>query len=49
MKVLKINTANGDTAKKYLSENISISMEKESNGIVVEPLRTNRRCSKFPL
>ena len=39
MKVLKINTTNGDTAKKYLSENISISMEKESNGIVVRAFK----------
>lgn len=34
MKVLKINTTNGDTTKKYLSENISISIEKQNEGIV---------------
>jgi len=43
MKVLKINTTNGDTAKKYLSENISISMEKESNGIVVRAFKNKQK------
>ena len=43
MKVLKINTTNGDTAKKYLSENISISMEKESNGIVVRAFKDKQK------
>jgi hypothetical protein len=43
MKVLKINTTNGDTAKKYLSENISISMEKKSNGIVVRAFKDKQK------
>ena len=46
MKVLKINTTNGDTAKKYLSENISISMEKESNGIVVRAFKDKQKVFK---
>jgi len=43
MKVLKINTTNGDTAKKYLSENISISMEKKNTGIVVRAFKDKRK------
>jgi len=42
MKVLKINTKNGDIAKKYLSENISISMEKE-NGIVIRAFKNKQK------
>jgi hypothetical protein len=42
MKVLKINTTNGDTAKKYF-DNISISMEKKNTGIVVRAFKDKQK------